>query len=92
MPDWVVAPRCDRSSPELRTTRLWCSVFGVFSYYGTVGVRGTLQGGLLPAGGSRAGRAAAWFKPQPLAMMRERSKGRLTTWLGQMGAPQNIEH
>jgi hypothetical protein len=55
-------------------------------------VRGTHQGGLLLAGGSRAERAAARFKPQPSATVRERSKGRLTARLGQTGAAQNIEH
>jgi hypothetical protein len=71
MPDRMAAARCSRGSPELRTTRLWCSIFSVFSSYGTGGVRGTHQGGLLPArgGGSRARRAAARFKPQTLAMV-----------------------
>jgi hypothetical protein len=72
--------------PELRATRLWCSFFSVFASYGTSGVRGTHQGGLLPVGVSGAGCAAARFKPQPLAMMGERSKGQLTTQLVQMGA------
>jgi hypothetical protein len=62
------------------------SIFGVFSSYGIGGVRGTHQGGLLPARGSGAGRAAARFKPQPSTTKEERSKGRLTTRLGQMGA------
>jgi hypothetical protein len=43
--------QCGRRSPELRATRLWCSVFGVFSSYGTGGVRGTHQGSLLPREG-----------------------------------------
>jgi hypothetical protein len=79
-------------SPELRATRLWCSIFGVFCSYGIGGVRGTHQGGLLPARGSRARRAVARFKPQPSAMVGECSKGQLTTRLGQMGAARNIEH
>jgi hypothetical protein len=66
-------------------------VFGVFSSYGTGGVRGTHQGGLLPVGGSRAGCATARFKPQPSATVGERSKGWLTIRLGQMGATQNVE-
>jgi hypothetical protein len=41
MLDWVAAARCGQSSPELRATRLWCSVFGVFSSYGTVAVWGS---------------------------------------------------
>jgi hypothetical protein len=55
-------------------------------------VRGTHQGGLQSAGGSRAGRAAARFKLQPLAMVGGSSKGRLTTRLGKMGAAQGVEH
>jgi hypothetical protein len=55
-------------------------------------VRGTHQGGLLPARGSSAGRATVRFKLQPSAMVGERSKGRLTTRLGQTGAVQNVEH
>jgi hypothetical protein len=66
--------------------------FWVFSSYETGGVRGTHQGGLLPVGGSRAGHVAARFKPQPLATVGERSKGRLTTRLGQTGAARNVEH
>jgi hypothetical protein len=67
-------------------TRLWCSIFGGFSSYGTGGVRGIHQGGLLRAGGgSGAGRATGRFKLQPLAMVGGRSKCRFTTWLGKMG-------
>jgi hypothetical protein len=55
-------------------------------------VRGTHQGGLLPTRGSGVGRAVARFKLQPSATVGERSKGRLTTRLGQMGVVQNIEH
>jgi hypothetical protein len=72
--------------------RLWCSVFGVFASYGTGGVRGTHQGGLLPAGGSGVGCAVARFKPQPSVTVGERSKGRLTARLGQSGVARNLEH
>jgi hypothetical protein len=84
--------RRGRSSPELRSTWLWCSIFGVFSSYGTGGVRGTHQLGLLPAGASRAGRATVRCKPQPSAAVGERSKGRLTTRLGQTGVAWKVEH
>jgi hypothetical protein len=50
------------------------------------------KGGLLLAGGSGAGRAAVRFEPQPSAMVEERSKGWLTTRLGQRGAARNVEH
>jgi hypothetical protein len=66
-PDQVAVARCGRrgrSSPELHTTRLWCSIFGGFSPYGTSGVRGTHQGGLLPTGDSGAGCAVVRFKLQ----------------------------
>jgi hypothetical protein len=43
-------------------------------------------------GGTRAGRAAARFKPQPSTTVGERSKGRLTARLDQMGAARNVEH
>jgi hypothetical protein len=43
-------------------------------------------------GGSGAGHAAVRFRPQPSAMVGERSKGRLTTRLGQMGVAWNVEH
>jgi hypothetical protein len=66
--------------------------FGGFSSYGTGGVRGNHKGCLLPAGGSRAGRAVARFKLQPSTMMGECSKGRLMTRLGQMGEAWNVEH
>jgi hypothetical protein len=94
-PDWVVAARCSqrgRSSPELCTTRLWCSIFGGFSSYGTGGVRGIHQGGVLPVGGSSVGRVAARFKLQPLVTVGGCSKGRLMTWLGKIGAAQDVEH
>jgi hypothetical protein len=66
--------------------------FGGFSSYETGEMRGTHQGGLLPAGGSRAGCAVTRFKLQPSAMVGEHSKGQLTTRLGHMGAAQNVEH
>jgi hypothetical protein len=62
---WWRHGRRGQSSPELRATQLWCSVFSVFSSYRTGGVQVTRQGDLLPAGGSEARRAAARFKPQP---------------------------
>jgi hypothetical protein len=92
MHDWVVAARRGKSSPELRATRLWCSIFGGFSSYGTGGMRGTDQGGLLPTGGSGAGCVAARFKLQPSVMVGGSSKGWLTTRLGKMGAVQDVEH
>jgi hypothetical protein len=91
----VAAARCgrrSRSSLELRATWLWCSVSDVFSSYGTGGVQGTHQGGLLLAGGSIAGRAPTRIKPQPSAMVGERSKGWLTIRLGQTGVARNVEH
>jgi hypothetical protein len=78
--------------PELRATRLWCSIFGGFSSHRTGGVRGTHEGGLLPVGGSGVGCVAAKFMLQPSAMVGERSKGRLTTRLSQTGAAWNVEH
>jgi hypothetical protein len=105
MPDRVAAARCDRhgramagtvapwlAQPELHATRLWCSIFGGLSSYGTGGVRGIHQGGLLPAGGSGVGHAAARFKVQPLAMVGGCSKGWLKTRLGKTGATQDVEH
>jgi hypothetical protein len=94
MPDrwWRLGASGMAWAHRLHTTWLWCSVFGVFSSYGTGGVWGTHQGGLLPFGGSRAGRAVARFKPQPSAMVGECSKGRLSTRLGQTGAARNVEH
>jgi hypothetical protein len=92
MPNRVAGARCGRSSPELCATRLWCSVFSGFSSYGTGGVRGTHQGGLLPAGGSKAGRAVARFKLQPSAMVGGGlSKGRLMTRLGKTGVVHDVE-
>jgi hypothetical protein len=55
-------------------------------------VRGTHQGGLQPVGASGEGRAAAWFKLQPLAMVGGSSKGWLTTRLGKTGVAQDVEH
>jgi hypothetical protein len=55
-PAWWHHDRCGRSSPELRATWLWCSIFSVFSSYRTGGV---------PVGSSGVGHAAARFKPQP---------------------------
>jgi hypothetical protein len=94
-PDRVAAARCGRrsqSSPELRATQLWCSIFGGFYSYGTDGVQGTNQGGLQPTGSSRAGHAIARFKLQPSALVGGSSKGRLTIRLGKTGAAQDVEH
>jgi hypothetical protein len=47
MLDRVAAARCGRrgqSSPELHATRLWCSIFGGFSSYGTVAAWGSHLG------------------------------------------------
>jgi hypothetical protein len=55
-------------------------------------VRGTHQGGLQPAGSSRARRAAATFKLQPSVMVGEAPMGQLMTRLAKMGAAQDVEH
>jgi hypothetical protein len=56
-----------------------------------VGARNSPRGSSF-GGGSGAGRAATRFKPQPLATVGERSKGRLMTKLGQTGVAWNVEH
>jgi hypothetical protein len=70
MLDRVVTAWCSwrgQSSPELRATRLWCSIFGGFSSYGIGRVRGTHLGGFQPLGSSGAGRVAARLKLQGMA-------------------------
>jgi hypothetical protein len=97
MPDRVVAARRGRrgrSSPELRATRQWCSIFGGFLPTEPVECEELTKGVFYRrgGGGSRIGHAMARFKLQPSATVRERSKGRLTTRLGEMGALWNVEH
>jgi hypothetical protein len=48
--------------------------------------------GLLPAGGSGAGRVVARFNLQPSTTVGECSKDRLMIRLGNMGAARNVEH
>jgi hypothetical protein len=97
---WPVAvARCSQRGGTMANAagapRLWCSVFSVFSSYGTGGVRGAHQGVVYQrggGGGSGAGRAATRFKPQPSVMVGECSKGRLMTRLGQTGVAWNVEY
>jgi hypothetical protein len=93
-PDWVAAAQCSWRGQANQSSTLhgYGAPFLVFSLpTQPVECEELTKGVFYWWGGSKAGRAAERFKPQPSVTVGERSKGRLTTTLGQTGAAWNVE-